>query len=126
MWRHQGPAGVAGSDRVAAEARWEQAAGPWAAKLVAAAIRFDLPRPHERSHHHRAQDVVAAMARDGVFFKELADVHPRFGTPAVAVVVGSVWAMVLAAWGTFESLLTYVVVFVGWIFYGLRALCVIV
>jgi len=35
-----------------------------------------------------------------------------------------VWAMVLAVSGTFEQLLTYVV-FVGWIFYGLGAACVI-
>jgi basic amino acid/polyamine antiporter, APA family len=66
-----------------------------------------------------------AMAGDGLFFKALARVHPRFGTPAMAIVVGSAWAMLLALWGTFESLLTYVV-FVGWVFYGLGAACVLV
>jgi APA family basic amino acid/polyamine antiporter len=48
-------------------------------------------------------------------------VHPRFGTPAVAIVACSLWAMLLAATGTFEQLLTYVV-FIGWIFYALGAL----
>jgi APA family basic amino acid/polyamine antiporter len=62
-----------------------------------------------------------AMARDGIFFRRLAQVHPRFGTPAVAIVASSAWAMLLAVTGTFEQLLTYVV-FVGWIFYGLGAL----
>ena len=62
-----------------------------------------------------------AMARDGVFFRQLAQVHPRFGTPAVAIVASSAWAMLLAVTGTFEQLLTYVV-FVGWIFYALGAL----
>ncbi|MBI4409191.1 MAG: amino acid transporter, partial [Gemmatimonadetes bacterium] len=48
-----------------------------------------------------------------------------FGTPAAAVVTSSAWAMVLAATGTFEQLLTYVV-FAGWIFYGLGAAAVFV
>src|SRR4029450_21752 len=64
--------------------------------------------------------VYFAMARDGIFFQRLADVHPRFGTPAIAVIVQAVWAMLLALSGTFNQLLTYVV-FTGWIFYALGA-----
>jgi len=67
--------------------------------------------------------VYFAMARDGLFFSRLAEVHPRYGTPAVSIAAGTAWAMVLAASGTFEQLLTYVV-FVGWIFYALGAACV--
>jgi APA family basic amino acid/polyamine antiporter len=67
--------------------------------------------------------VYFAMARDGVFFERLAVVHPRFGTPAFAIVAIAAWAAVLAATGTFEQLLTYVV-FAGWIFYALGALSV--
>jgi APA family basic amino acid/polyamine antiporter len=63
------------------------------------------------------------MARDGIFFHRLAEVHPRFGTPAFAILACSAWAMLLAATGTFEQLLTYVV-FIGWLFYGLGALSV--
>ena len=65
------------------------------------------------------------MARDGVFFHQLAKIHPRFRTPAFAVVAGSVWAIVLAATGTFEQLLTYVV-FTGWLFYALGAASIFV
>src|ERR1700722_20200841 len=72
-----------------------------------------------------APRVYYAMARDGVFFRRLAEVHPRFGTPAVAVISSSIWAAVLAGTGTFEQLLTYVV-FVGWIFYALAAASVFV
>src|SRR5207249_796627 len=50
---------------------------------------------------------------------------PRFGTPALSIIAGTLWAMMLAASGTFEQLLTYVV-FVGWIFYALGAACVFV
>ena len=66
-----------------------------------------------------------AMARDGVFFERLAAVHPRFETPAFAIVAIAVWSAVLAATGTFEQLLTYVV-FTGWVFYALGALSIFV
>jgi APA family basic amino acid/polyamine antiporter len=65
------------------------------------------------------------MARDGVFFARLGNVHERFGTPVFAIVLLAVWSAILAATGTFEQLLTYVV-FAGWIFYGLGALAVFV
>jgi APA family basic amino acid/polyamine antiporter len=72
-----------------------------------------------------APRVYYAMARDGVFFRALAHIHANFGTPALAIAASSVWAMVLAATGTFEQLLTYVV-FVGWIFYALGAVSIFV
>jgi len=64
------------------------------------------------------------MAQDGLFFRRLAEVHPRFGTPALAISANCAWAAVLALTGTFQQLLTYVV-FVGWIFYALGAAAVI-
>lgn len=71
-----------------------------------------------------ASRVFYAMARDGVFFRQLGEVHPRYGTPANSIIALSVWGGVLAMSGTFNTLLTYVV-FVGWLFYGLGGLCVI-
>jgi basic amino acid/polyamine antiporter, APA family len=70
-----------------------------------------------------APRVFYAMARDGLFFRKLGEVHPRFGTPAFAVGASLAWAMVLASTGTFEQLLTYVV-FAGWIFYALGAMSI--
>lgn len=62
------------------------------------------------------------MGSDRVFFSWLADIHPRFGTPAKAVLLQSVWAVVLLLfWGTFENLATYVV-FMDWIFMTLAAI----
>ena len=72
-----------------------------------------------------APRVYYAMARDGLFFRQLAKVHPRFGTPTFAVLATSFWAAVLAITGTFEQLLTYVV-FVGWSFYALAAASIFV
>jgi len=118
-----GTEGVARSDRVAAEAVGA-IVGPGAAKLIAAAILVSIFSAMN-GITISAPRVYYAMARDGLFFSKLADVHPRYGTPAISIIAGTIWAMVLAASGTFEQLLTYVV-FVGWIFYALGAACVFV
>ena len=118
-----GPEGVAGSDRVAAEAVGA-IVGPGAAKLIAAAILVSIFSA-TNGLTISAPRVYYAMARDGLFFRTLGEVHPRYGTPAVSIAAGTLWAMVLAVSGTFEQLLTYVV-FVGWIFYALGAACVFV
>jgi basic amino acid/polyamine antiporter, APA family len=119
--RALGPAGVANSQRVAADAIGT-ILGPVAGAVVTALILVSIfsalnglilttPRMYY------------AMARDGLFFQKLTAVHPRFGTPAIAIVTLTAWGAVLAASGTFSQLLTYAV-FTGWIFYALGALAV--
>jgi len=66
-----------------------------------------------------------AMARDGVFFSSVGRVHPRFKTPALAVLVQGALSIVLAVSGTYEQLYTYVI-FSAWIFYGAAVLAVLV
>jgi len=61
-----------------------------------------------------------AMARDGLFFRVLANVGKRSHVPVVAVVVQGLWASVLAGSGSFDQLTNYVV-FSSWIFYALCA-----
>ena len=118
-----GPEGVMRSDRVASEAV-TALIGPTAGNLIAVAILISIFSA-ANGITLTAPRVYFAMARDRVFFRRLADVHPRFGTPAFAIVVSSAWAIVLAASGTFEQLLTYVV-FAGWIFYALGAMSIFV
>ena len=73
-----------------------------------------------------APRIYYAMAKDELFFKKLAWVHPKFHTPVYAIIVQSAWAVVLLLfWGTFEDLITYVV-FTDWVFFGLTAVGVIV
>jgi APA family basic amino acid/polyamine antiporter len=117
-----GPARVAASERVAGEAV-AQVLGPAAGWFIAAAIIISM---YSAAHGTvmTAPRVYFAMARDGLFFTRMAAVHPRFGTPATAIVASSAWAAVLTVTGTFEQLLTYVV-FIGWIFYALGAAAVI-
>jgi APA family basic amino acid/polyamine antiporter len=61
--------------------------------------------------------VYFAMARDGIFFDAVAKLHPKFGTPALAIVLQATWAAVLALTGTYGQLID-TVVFADWIFFG--------
>ncbi len=65
--------------------------------------------------------VYYAMARDGVFMEAVSRIHPRFGTPSLAIVIQSAWAIALALTGTYAQLVDYVV-FADWIFFGLAGL----
>jgi basic amino acid/polyamine antiporter, APA family len=118
-----GPAGVAASDRVAADAA-TALFGPVVGKLIALMILVSILSATNGVVLTMPR-VFFAMAQDGLFFRKLAEVHPRYGTPAFAIVACALWAMLLAATGTFQQLLTYVV-FAGWIFYGLGGLSVFV
>lgn len=118
-----GPAGVAESASVASESL-TVVINPTAAKLIAIAILVSVFSA-ANSNVLTCPRVYFAMANDGLFFHKLAEVHPRFGTPAFAIVAGSACAAVLAMAGTFNQLLTYVV-FSGWIFYGLTAATIFV
>lgn len=60
--------------------------------------------------------VYYAMAKDNLFFKRVADVHPRFRTPGFSIFIQAVWACLLTLSGTYEQLFTYVT-FVLIIFY---------
>jgi basic amino acid/polyamine antiporter, APA family len=51
--------------------------------------------------------VYFAMARDGVFFRRAAAVHPRYRTPATAIAAQAVWSAGLVLTGSFNQLITY-------------------
>lgn len=61
--------------------------------------------------------VYYAMARDGVFFRSAANIHPTYKTPAVAIVAQAIWASLLVFSGGADALTTYtgfaVVLFAG-------------
>ncbi|MDQ3256992.1 MAG: amino acid permease [Acidobacteriota bacterium] len=118
-----GGAGVANSDRLAATAV-STVVSPAAAKLIAIMILISIFSAANGTMLTSPR-VYYAMARDRLFFQRLAEVHPRFRTPAFAVIAGAVWSAILAVTGTFEQLLTYVV-FIGWIFYALAAASIFV
>src|SRR5437016_12357906 len=88
-----GPAGVAATDRVAADAV-RSLVGSGAARLVTLVILVSIFSA-ANGLALTGPRMYFAMARDGVFFRSLADVHPRFGTPALAVAFSALWSMVL-------------------------------
>jgi APA family basic amino acid/polyamine antiporter len=58
-----------------------------------------------------------AVARDGYFFRALAEVHPRFHTPSVAIVVQAVLSILLLLLGGNFRQLFSLAIFAEWLFY---------
>ncbi|HXF95306.1 MAG TPA: amino acid permease [Gemmatimonadales bacterium] len=69
--------------------------------------------------------VYFAMARDGVFFRAVAAVHPRFGTPARAIALQATLASALVVAGTFEQIVAYFI-FATVLFVGLTVAALLV
>ncbi len=66
------------------------------------------------------------MAKDGLLFERFGRVHPRWRTPAEAILLQGIWSGLLVLFiGGFSQLFTYVI-FGAWIFYGLAVAGVIV
>jgi basic amino acid/polyamine antiporter, APA family len=53
--------------------------------------------------------VYYAMARDGVFFQRMAQVHPKWRTPALSLIGQGIWACLLTVSGRYDQLYTYVI-----------------
>ena len=98
--------------------------GPFGAFLVTFLILFSILGAANQNMLTSPR-VYFAMARDGLFFKKIAECHPKFLTPHVSIVAISVWSILLTLTGTFEQLFTYVV-FGEWIFFGMTVFAVIV
>jgi basic amino acid/polyamine antiporter, APA family len=113
-----GPAAATASDAIAATAA-SSVLGPWAGKIIALTILISV-FSSTNSVILTAPRVFYAMANDNLFFTKLAEVHPRFGTPAAAIISLGVWSAILACAGKFAELIGGVI-FIGWIFYGLGA-----
>lgn len=57
-----------------------------------------------------APRIYFAMARDGLFFRSAAEIHPKFKTPSNSILLQAIWSCLLVVSGTFGQLLTYTVV----------------
>ncbi len=72
-----------------------------------------------------APRVYFAMADDGLFFRAVAWLSPRTRVPVVAIVLQSVWTMVIALTGRYEQILNYVIS-MDFLFFGLTATTIFV
>jgi basic amino acid/polyamine antiporter, APA family len=60
--------------------------------------------------------VYYAMAKDGLFFRKVARLHPGYKTPAISLMVQMVWTCVLCISGSYGQLLDYII-FAALVFY---------
>jgi len=98
---------IAATDSIAADAM--TVITPNGGKIVAIAIAISIFGTIG-IYTMSAPRIYYAMANDGVFFKFLSDVHPKYKTPYKAMIFQSVWAIILLLlWGTFRELMGFVV-----------------
>ncbi len=88
----------------AGEALFGKAGGMVFAGIVIVAVLSSLA-----SIIMAAPRVYYAMARDGLFLRAVASVHPRFGTPARAIALQAALASLLVALGSFNQIIAYFV-----------------
>jgi APA family basic amino acid/polyamine antiporter len=114
---------IAASDHVGAAAA-ERALGPLGGKVVSIVILISIigglngcfltiPR------------IYFAQARDGLFFRKFAEMHPIHKTPGFAILAQAPWAAVLVVTGSYESLLDYAM-YAIWLSYVLMVAGVVV
>lgn len=72
-----------------------------------------------------ASRIYYAMAQHGLFFKKAAVCHPQYNTPSRSLIMQCIWACVLVFSGSFD-ILTDLLIFAAFIFYGLVVLGVII
>jgi APA family basic amino acid/polyamine antiporter len=107
---------TASEDRVAT-AVMQQMFGPTGAYLMALAILVSTFGCNNGLILGGAR-VYYAMAKDGLFFRPVAKVHPKFHTPHISLMAQGFWASVLCLTGTYGQLLDYTM-FAVMIFYVL-------
>jgi APA family basic amino acid/polyamine antiporter len=112
---------IAASGRVAADAL-QIAVGPVGAMLVSLVI-FISVFGTAGIYTMTAPRIYYAMANDGVFFKKVAEIHPKYNVPTFAILFQTAWAIILILSGTFYELITYVA-FTDWIFFALAGFSV--
>lgn len=110
---------IAQSD-VPASAATQLAIGRWGAALVSAGMAVSMLVTLNGTIMSGGR-VPFAVARDGYFFRALAEVHPRFHTPSLALVIQAVVAIILLlVGGAFKELFS-LAIFAEWLFYMVAA-----
>jgi APA family basic amino acid/polyamine antiporter len=115
---------IAGTPKVAGDAIATLA--PWGGKAVAIAIALSIFGTIS-IYTMSAPRIYYAMAEDGVFFKKLAAVHPRWHTPVFAMLIQVGWALVVLLFfsGLFDKIITFVT-FMDIAFMGLAGAAIFV
>ena len=114
------PATAIAGSKVPASVATQLAIGSLGAALVTVGMAFSMFVTMNGTIMSGGR-VPFAVARDGYFFKKLGDVHPRFHTPALAIVVQAIMAIaLLLVGGAFKDLFS-LAIFAEWLFYMIAA-----
>jgi APA family basic amino acid/polyamine antiporter len=115
---------IAGADRPAADAL-HIIAGSWGSGLVSIGMAVSICATFVGSTLSGAR-VPFAAAHDGLFFRQLAHVHPKFHTPSTSLILQAILSsLLLLAIGRFQALFS-LAIFAEWFFYALTASTVFV
>ncbi len=110
---------IAAADRPAADAM-RLTAGHWGAALVSIGMAISIAATFVGSSLSGAR-VTFAAARDGLFFRSLAHVSPRFHTPSTSLLLQAlITTALLLVIGRFQALFS-LAIFSEWLFYALTA-----
>jgi APA family basic amino acid/polyamine antiporter len=114
-----GPAGLGQTGTPALEVM-RRAFGARGGRILAAAVALSTLGFLSQSIL-TAPRVYFAMASDGLFFSAVGKLHPRTRAPVAAIALQGLLAAVIALWGHYDGILSYVVS-IDFIFFGLTAL----
>jgi basic amino acid/polyamine antiporter, APA family len=114
---------IAATNRVGADVA-TRTMGPIGGAFVAAAVLLSVVGAINGCTLTAAR-IPFAQARDGLFFRPFGIAHPRFESPALAIVCGAVWTAALVISGSYETLYSYTIL-AGWIFYTLTVIAVLI
>jgi APA family basic amino acid/polyamine antiporter len=121
--RTLGPEGLAATTTPASSVM-HNLLGPRGARFIAAGIAFSAFGFLGQSIL-TAPRVYFAMAKDRIFFRSVAWIHPRTHVPVIAIALQGAWAIVIALTGTYAQVVNYVVA-MDCVFFGLTAACLFV
>jgi APA family basic amino acid/polyamine antiporter len=116
--------GEVGAHKLVAAEMMQRIAGPWGASAVSIAAMISIFAALNGSILTGAR-VPYAAARDGLFFRSAARIHPAFHTPGVSILMLSAWSSVLVLSGKYDELFDFVI-FGSWILYGMATASVFV
>jgi APA family basic amino acid/polyamine antiporter len=105
---------IAASTHVGADAA-ERVMGPLGGTLVSLIIMMSIVGTLNGCFLTMPR-VYFAQARDGLFFRRFAEIHPRYQTPGFAIAAQAAWSAVLILTGSYETLVAYAM-FALWLLY---------
>jgi APA family basic amino acid/polyamine antiporter len=121
---HVLPAATVGAEKAVAGATMRAVFGEWGGHAASIVVMISIFGALNGSILSGSR-VPYAMARDGLFFRPVAEIHPKHRTPHVSILALSAWGALLVLSGKYNQLFTYVI-FASVILYGMATASVIV